>query len=222
MADLVYILYRHFTSIAIIKPFTSRPANAERYIICRTLHTHRPQMLIDHLFEANARMNSLKPPLPAAGLRSSHDTLQPGFESLDSRVKSGGLDVVCLLQKGVAEKDKAFADWLAACNMKRRQITETSDAVAAEIAGGSEIAVAIAIGRTTATTPTAEDPVTTDADADAAEEEEEATPSPTIRSRTMEEAPRRRGPPLPPRPSEVGAGAMSASPAKAVRRLRQN
>ena len=30
-AALVYILYRHFDRIAIVKPYTSRPANSERY-----------------------------------------------------------------------------------------------------------------------------------------------------------------------------------------------
>ncbi|CAB5395844.1 unnamed protein product [Rhizophagus irregularis] len=34
---IVWILYRHFEKICIIKPLSSRPANSERYIICQKL-----------------------------------------------------------------------------------------------------------------------------------------------------------------------------------------
>ena len=41
-AALVYILYRHFDRISIIKPYTSRPANSERFVaLARLLKASR-------------------------------------------------------------------------------------------------------------------------------------------------------------------------------------
>lgn len=53
---LVYILYCHFDSISIIKPLSSRPANSERYIICKGLKERSPQV-ITYLFEINDWFN---------------------------------------------------------------------------------------------------------------------------------------------------------------------
>ncbi|KAI9285460.1 FtsJ-like methyltransferase-domain-containing protein [Umbelopsis sp. AD052] len=52
-AGLVWILYQCFESICITKPLTSRPANAERYIICDKLRFNRPQAIIDYLLSVN-------------------------------------------------------------------------------------------------------------------------------------------------------------------------
>ncbi|CAG8597958.1 13123_t:CDS:10, partial [Funneliformis caledonium] len=46
---IVWILYRHFEKLCIIKPLSSRPANSEKYIICRNLRESNPA-IIDYLF----------------------------------------------------------------------------------------------------------------------------------------------------------------------------
>ncbi|CAG8476762.1 6581_t:CDS:10 [Funneliformis caledonium] len=56
---IVWILYRHFEKICIIKPLSSRPANSERYIICQNLRENNPAILC-HLFKVNQRFNELK------------------------------------------------------------------------------------------------------------------------------------------------------------------
>jgi len=55
---LIYILYRHFERICIIKPYTSRPANSERYVICFNLLEQKPPVT-DYLFAINEQMSSL-------------------------------------------------------------------------------------------------------------------------------------------------------------------
>ncbi|EEB15816.1 conserved hypothetical protein [Pediculus humanus corporis] len=52
---LVYLMYRSFQSVTIIKPNTSRPANSERYLVCK----YKREDCIDianHLFEINKRV----------------------------------------------------------------------------------------------------------------------------------------------------------------------
>ncbi|XP_063958998.1 cap-specific mRNA (nucleoside-2'-O-)-methyltransferase 1-like [Lytechinus pictus] len=56
---LIYVLYRSFEQVSIFKPVTSRPANSERYVICKgrrsgTDPTH------DFLFDLNETLNMLK------------------------------------------------------------------------------------------------------------------------------------------------------------------
>lgn len=56
---LVYILYQNFEKFAIIKPYTSRPANSERYVIGINLLERRPK-IIDYLFNINQMINEKK------------------------------------------------------------------------------------------------------------------------------------------------------------------
>jgi len=57
---LIYILYRHFDHVCIIKPHTSRPANSERYVVCKYLHSRKPPV-INYLFDINDKLNKSKP-----------------------------------------------------------------------------------------------------------------------------------------------------------------
>lgn len=59
---LVYLLWRSFEKVAIHKPNTSRPANSERYVICKW---KRPDSgpIGDYMFELNARLNQVRTPL---------------------------------------------------------------------------------------------------------------------------------------------------------------
>ncbi|CAF3614310.1 unnamed protein product [Rotaria socialis] len=48
-AGLIYLLYRSFKSISILRPFTLNPASSERFIVCRELKYPVHKSLIQHL-----------------------------------------------------------------------------------------------------------------------------------------------------------------------------
>ncbi|KAM3581807.1 hypothetical protein VKS41_005964 [Umbelopsis sp. WA50703] len=90
-AGLVWILYQCFESICITKPLTSRPANAERYIVCSNLRFSRPQTIIDYLLKVNE------------ALAEEH--------AQSKRVNS-------IVERGKMESDEAFIDYMKMRNMK--------------------------------------------------------------------------------------------------------
>lgn len=51
-AGLVWLLYQLFDEVCITKPLSSRPANAERYIICKGLVHEKPTQLVQLLMKA--------------------------------------------------------------------------------------------------------------------------------------------------------------------------
>ena len=55
---LVYLMYRAFERVCIHKPNTSRPANSERYIICKWKRQDCAD-IADYLYEVNCRLNQL-------------------------------------------------------------------------------------------------------------------------------------------------------------------
>ncbi|CAF0750530.1 unnamed protein product [Adineta steineri] len=54
---LVYLMYRTFDKISIHKPVTSRPANSERYIICKGLRGDVRDIVRAYMYEINALQN---------------------------------------------------------------------------------------------------------------------------------------------------------------------
>ena len=80
--DLLFILYKHFEHFSIVKPVTSRPANSERYVVCKNLLEFQPKV-IEYLFHVNQKFTDLNFPnnaendiiriLPSAYV-SSHPT----------------------------------------------------------------------------------------------------------------------------------------------------
>ncbi|XP_065649682.1 cap-specific mRNA (nucleoside-2'-O-)-methyltransferase 1 [Hydra vulgaris] len=56
---LVYLMYRAFDQICIFKPVTSRPANSERYLICKDLRENSGA-IHDYMFNINNQINNLK------------------------------------------------------------------------------------------------------------------------------------------------------------------
>ncbi|CAF2931903.1 unnamed protein product [Rotaria sp. Silwood2] len=54
---LVYLMYRTFNQISIHKPVTSRPANSERYIICKSLRGDIRDIVRTYMYEINALLN---------------------------------------------------------------------------------------------------------------------------------------------------------------------
>lgn len=57
---LIYLMYRTFNHISIHKPVTSRPANSERYIICKNLRGSVRDVVRTYFIEINDRLNQLK------------------------------------------------------------------------------------------------------------------------------------------------------------------
>ena len=53
------ILRMHFDKVCLLKPNQSRPANSERYIVCKGLKQFSPPV-VEYLFRVNDRMNILK------------------------------------------------------------------------------------------------------------------------------------------------------------------
>ncbi|XP_076027780.1 cap-specific mRNA (nucleoside-2'-O-)-methyltransferase 1 [Genypterus blacodes] len=56
---LVYLMYLCFDRISLFKPVTSRPANSERYIVCRSLKPHS-EPVREYMFRVNLKLNSLR------------------------------------------------------------------------------------------------------------------------------------------------------------------
>ncbi|KAM6905732.1 cap-specific mRNA (nucleoside-2'-O-)-methyltransferase 1 isoform 1-T1 [Lycodopsis pacificus] len=56
---LVYLLYLCFDRICLFKPVTSRPANSERYVVCRGLKPGS-EAVKDYMFRINLKLNQLK------------------------------------------------------------------------------------------------------------------------------------------------------------------
>ena len=92
---LVYMMYRSFQSVAIHKPNTSRPANSERYIICKW---KRPDSgdIRDYLAEVNRQLSGL------------------GFSLLGAT--RSPLDVVQLVPDRVLAASPEFTDYMRQSN----------------------------------------------------------------------------------------------------------
>ena len=54
--DVLYILYRFFSKIAICKPYSSRACENERFIICKGLQKKAPDNILKHLFEMRLKL----------------------------------------------------------------------------------------------------------------------------------------------------------------------
>ncbi|KAL7865054.1 hypothetical protein AOLI_G00164740 [Acnodon oligacanthus] len=56
---LIYLLYLCFERVSLFKPVTSRPANSERYVVCRSLKPGSDAVR-DYLFNVNLKLNHLR------------------------------------------------------------------------------------------------------------------------------------------------------------------
>ncbi|XP_075872897.1 cap-specific mRNA (nucleoside-2'-O-)-methyltransferase 1 [Nelusetta ayraudi] len=56
---LVYLLYLCFERVSLFKPVTSRPANSERYVVCRALKPGSDAVR-EYMFRVNLKLNQLK------------------------------------------------------------------------------------------------------------------------------------------------------------------
>ena len=114
--DLVYIIYRYFDQLAIVKPLTSRAINSERYLVCKGLRASFPKDVIAHLAKINQQFNDLKRTSQIP--KSSHTDAQPDFIPFEERVALELLDVESILETDIVDKDSDFLDHIRASNMK--------------------------------------------------------------------------------------------------------
>ncbi|XP_074167145.1 cap-specific mRNA (nucleoside-2'-O-)-methyltransferase 1 isoform X3 [Sminthopsis crassicaudata] len=56
---LIYLLYTCFERVSLFKPVTSRPANSERYVVCKSLKSGIDDVR-EYLFKVNNRLNQLQ------------------------------------------------------------------------------------------------------------------------------------------------------------------
>lgn len=70
--DLVWLLYQLFEEICITKPLSSRPANSERYIVCKNLLI-KDLKLVEKLLEISKCMESGKRFIPKQVLEKDED-----------------------------------------------------------------------------------------------------------------------------------------------------
>ena len=97
-AGLVYLLYRSFKSIYILRPFTLDPANSERFLICYQLKYPIDQSIICHLDELSQSENTenileivplkclLEPPFQKYMADTSQRLLQREIQGLSKRL----------------------------------------------------------------------------------------------------------------------------------------
>ncbi|KAI6650001.1 Cap-specific mRNA (nucleoside-2'-O-)-methyltransferase 1-like [Oopsacas minuta] len=57
---IIYLMYRCFQRIAVIKPCTSRPANSERYLVCNGFKLKEGKMVFNLLLQINDKINGVK------------------------------------------------------------------------------------------------------------------------------------------------------------------
>ncbi|XP_012281149.1 cap-specific mRNA (nucleoside-2'-O-)-methyltransferase 1 [Orussus abietinus] len=95
---LVYLMYRCFSEVCLFKPNSSRPANSERYLICKGKRSN-----VEHIIDYLSRANEI-------------------FEM--SSAKGSNLSVIELVPKAELEKDTRFLSYVIESNesLGRRQI----------------------------------------------------------------------------------------------------
>ncbi|KAJ3071183.1 FtsJ methyltransferase domain-containing protein 2 [Podochytrium sp. JEL0797] len=121
---VVYLLYKSFARVAIVKPSTSRPANSERYIVCRDFVNVPTVEMVQSLREALGTLYGVRQPPVAAAVGGgreapSHHTETPtGFISLPERVALGLFDVYSVVDVDAVMRDEKFVDWIKESNVK--------------------------------------------------------------------------------------------------------
>ena len=98
-AGLLYVMYRCFDAVCVYKPAASRPANSERYIICRGLRRANPPAF-EYLLTVNDRLNVLKRAWRSSGQKEG----------------DGGQDVTGLAPAALLGMGTPFGSYLADSN----------------------------------------------------------------------------------------------------------
>jgi 23S rRNA U2552 (ribose-2'-O)-methylase RlmE/FtsJ len=114
--SLIYLLYLHFEKLSMIKPLSSRPANAEKYLVCKNLQVHHPAELIAFLETVAQQCHHLKPQHKSPV--SAHKAHPPSWIPFEEQVTLNLDDISTILDPSAILKDTTFADWMDDMNVK--------------------------------------------------------------------------------------------------------
>ena len=102
---IIYILYRYFSKVAIIKPFSSRSCESERFIVCQGLQKEFPKLIIEYLTFVNETFVKVL-------------TQGSRVVPFKDQVRSSYQDIVSLITPDIMMKNEDFIDAIQGSNMK--------------------------------------------------------------------------------------------------------
>uniref|UniRef100_A0A3Q2HAL5 Cap-specific mRNA (nucleoside-2'-O-)-methyltransferase 1 n=1 Tax=Equus caballus TaxID=9796 RepID=A0A3Q2HAL5_HORSE len=102
---LIYLLYCCFERVCLFKPITSRPANSERYVVCKGLKVGIDDVR-DYLFSVNIKLNQLRNTDSDVNLVVPLDVIKGDHEFTDYMIRSN--ESHCSLQIKALAKIHAF------------------------------------------------------------------------------------------------------------------
>uniref|UniRef100_A0A6J0T072 Cap-specific mRNA (nucleoside-2'-O-)-methyltransferase 1 n=1 Tax=Pogona vitticeps TaxID=103695 RepID=A0A6J0T072_9SAUR len=102
---LVYLLYCCFERMSIFKPVTSRPANSERYVVCRGLKSGIDEVR-DYLFAVNMKLNQLRGTDQDVNLVVPLEVIRGDHDFYDYMIRSN--ERICAGQIKALAKIRAF------------------------------------------------------------------------------------------------------------------
>ncbi|XP_009449449.1 cap-specific mRNA (nucleoside-2'-O-)-methyltransferase 1 isoform X2 [Pan troglodytes] len=102
---LVYLLYCCFERVCLFKPITSRPANSERYVVCKGLKVGIDDVR-DYLFAVNIKLNQLRNTDSDVNLVVPLEVIKGDHEFTDYMIRSN--ESHCSLQIKALAKIHAF------------------------------------------------------------------------------------------------------------------
>ena len=109
-AGLLYLLHTAFDKVCIYKPAQSRPANSERYVVCRGMRAGI-EAITEHLLWVNTRLNQLKGEWPCGGRAGAAGDSQ----GMGSGLGPPGLDVLRLVPAEILQSG-VFGEYLRESN----------------------------------------------------------------------------------------------------------
>uniref|UniRef100_A0A8C6EZP0 Cap-specific mRNA (nucleoside-2'-O-)-methyltransferase 1 n=1 Tax=Marmota marmota marmota TaxID=9994 RepID=A0A8C6EZP0_MARMA len=102
---LIYLLYCCFERVCLFKPITSRPANSERYVVCKGLKVGIDEVR-DYLFSVNIKLNQLRNTDSDVNLVVPLTVIKGDHEFTDYMIRSN--ESHCSLQIKALAKIHAF------------------------------------------------------------------------------------------------------------------
>ena len=112
-AGILYLLYQSFDKVTIVKPWTSRSTNSERFIVCKGFLRPGCEPVITHLCQVNEQMNRLFETL----LPDYTQTL-PEYIFFGRHVKQSHSTVDEIVPLEVMSEDEDFMEYLQMSNMR--------------------------------------------------------------------------------------------------------
>jgi cap1 methyltransferase len=112
--EVLFLAHLFFESMTIVKPFSSRPGNSEKYVVLKNRNVTVPASVIHHLEKCIQEYSNLK--MSQESPVSSHDDNQPGFIPHSVKVSLGLNDLLHILPLELVSED--FVDYIRTVNMR--------------------------------------------------------------------------------------------------------